>query len=327
MRFNYVCVLVAEILAITQIFKFEINPSYLQEHEYPSSTLSWPAGIHTNSGVWVALALLGSFLLNLLPVRMYGRLEYIFGSIKITFLSLLILIMTILNAQQRFHPTRFWTYEEPYGFASQNFTVRGDVKGYDDIVIEGSSGRFVAFWTCMVTSFFSLNGFEIILVTAPENRDLQKEETIKISSRKIVLRVIILYALAVFTVGLNVPYTDPLLVSYAVNGIGGGRSSAFVLASVRERVPFFPHFLNGFFIFSAFVTGTNALYAASRIMHAISSLPEAWPQWKWVESVRSRLERTRLGVPVNAVLLSWLVGFLAFLSTSGDTAEVRLYAH
>jgi len=315
-------VLVAEILAITQIFKFEVNPNYLREHQYPADTLSWPAGIHTNAGVWVGLALLGALLLNMLPVRQYGRLEYIFGSIKITFLVLLILIMTILNAMQRFHPTRFWTYEQPYGFASQNITLRAGVEGYSDIVVEGASGRFLAFWTCMVTSFFSLMGFEVILVTAPENRDLQKEETIKISSRKIILRVVILYALAVFTVGLNVPYTDPLLVSYAVGGIGGGRSSSFVLAAVRERVPFFPHFLNGFFIFSAFVTGANALYAASRVLHAISSLPDAWPRWGWMESIRSRLERTRLGVPVNAVLLSWLVGFLAFLATSGDTADV-----
>ena len=315
--------LVAEILAITQIFKFEISPSYLQEHQYPADTVSWPAGINTNSGAWVAIALLGALLLNMLPVRQYGRLEYIFGSIKITFLVVLVLIMTILNAMQRFHPTRFWTYEQPYGFASQNFTLRQDIKGYDDLVADGASGRFLAFWTCMVTSFFSLMGFEIILVTAPENRDLQKEETMKISSRKIVLRVVILYALAVFTVGLNVPYTDPLLVNYAFKGIGGGRSSAFVLAAVRERVPFFPHFLNGFFIFSAFVTGANSLYAASRILHAIASLPDAWPRWGWVESIRTRLERTRLGVPMNAVLLSWLVGFLAFLATSGDTAEVH----
>ena len=106
--------LVAEILAITQIFKFEISPDYLKENNYPADTVSWPAGIHTSPGVWVGLALLGALLLNLLPVRQYGRLEYIFGSIKIAFLVALIMIMTVLNAMQRFHPTRFWTYEEPY---------------------------------------------------------------------------------------------------------------------------------------------------------------------------------------------------------------------
>jgi yeast amino acid transporter len=284
--------------------------------------VAWPAGIHTNPGVWVSIFLLLTLIVNLLPVHYYGRVEYIFGCIKITFLVGLIMINICLNIRQRFHDSRFWTYEQPWGFASQNITIRAGVEGQGDLVYEGTTGRFLAFWTCMITSFFSLMGWDVILITAPENRDLQKSETIKISTRKIALRVIVLYALAVFSVGLNVPYTDRLILNYSINGVGGGRSSSFVLAAIRERVPALPHLLNGFFIFSAFATGANSLYAASRILHAIASLRDAWPRWGWVEAVRSRLERTRVGVPMNAVLLSWLIGFLAFLSTENEASIV-----
>jgi amino acid transporter len=58
-------------------------------------------------------------------------------------------------------------------------------------------------------------------------------------------------------------------------GISGGQNSPFVLSALLEHVPFLPHFLNGFFIFSATTTGINSLYSASRLLHAIASLNDA----------------------------------------------------
>jgi len=166
-------------------------------------------------------------------------------------------------------------------------------------------------------------GWSVILLTAPENKNLAREETIKISSRKIALRVITLYCLCIFTVGLNVPYQDTQLRKLAEDdGIKGGHFSVFVLAAIREHVPVLPHFLNGFFVFSATTTGINSLYGASRLLHAIATLPDAWPRWGWTESIRTRLEQTRHGVPMNAVIVSWLVSFIAFLSTRDDSAKV-----
>jgi len=324
MWFSYVCVVAAELSAITEIFKFRVDPTYLRDLNYPEETVEWAAGLGTNPSVWVGLFLIVVLLVNLLPVRQYGRLEYIFGCIKITFLVALIMINVVLSARQRFHQTRFWTYETPWGFATTTFTARAGTAGQPPIVYTGPTGQFAAFWTTMVTSFFSLMGWDLILLTAPENRHLQREETIKISTRKIALRVIVLYTLAVFAVGLNIPYTDEGLRNLTINGVWGGHSSAFVLVAIREHVVGLPHFLNGFFIFSAATTGINSLYGASRLLHAIASLRDAWPQWAWMESIRSRLERTRLGVPMNAVFVSWLFGFIAFSSSNSQSAEVGI---
>ncbi|KAK4169809.1 amino acid permease-domain-containing protein [Cladorrhinum sp. PSN259] len=320
--FSYVMVAAAEIQAITEIFKFKVQPEYLTEVGYPEgTTVQWDFGLHTHPAVWIGIFLVFELAINLLPVRQYGRIEYIFGCIKITFLVILILINTILHARGKFHK-KFWTYQDPYGFSSHNITVKAasdELK--DDLVYTGSLGTFAALWTCMATSYFSLQGWDVILLTAPENKDLAREETVKISSRKIALRVIILYALAVFTVGLNVPYTDAALRDLTLSSIKGGHGSAFVIAAIREHVSVLPHFLNGFFVFSAAATGVNALYSASRLLHAIATLRDAWPRWGWTEAIRSRLEQTRLGVPMIAVLASWFLAFLSFMSVNPDSDE------
>ncbi|KAK0636733.1 amino acid permease-domain-containing protein [Bombardia bombarda] len=321
--FSYCIVSASEILAITEIFRFKFEPEYLEQAGYPNgTTIEWASTLNVNPAVWVVIFLIVIGLFNLLPVLWYGRIEYIFGCIKISFIVALIMINTVLNARQRFHSDRFWAYQDPYGFSNSNFTVKTtNPDSGDGIVYTGDLGRFTAFWTAMVTSFFSLMGWDSILLTAPENRDLEHEETIKISSRKIALRVIILYTLAVLTVGLNVGYTDPNLGHLTINGITGGQNSIYVLAAVHEHVPFLPHFLNGFFVFSACTTSINCLYSASRILHAIATLRDAWPRWGWTESIRSRLEQTRLGVPMTAVFASWLLVFLAFLSTRSNSSD------
>jgi amino acid transporter len=311
-----VVITAAEILAVTELFKFAFDSEYLTSVGSEETSIRWGSTLGVNPAVWVGIFLIIVLCVNLLPVRQYGRIEYICGCAKIMMLVLLIMYNIIVNARQRYHESRFWTYQTPWGFSTQNMTSGGHV-------LTGDLGKFTAFWTAMTTTIFSLLGMEIILFTAAENMDLQRTETIKLSSRKISLRVILLYALATFTVGLNVPFSDENLKNLTINGVTGGQNSAFVIAAVREHTKGLPHFLNGFFIFSATSTGANALYSASRTLHAMASIPDAWPSWKPFEAVRSRLERTKYGVPMNAVLLSWLVAFLAFLSVSTEATEVR----
>jgi yeast amino acid transporter len=321
-----VSIAAAEVLAITELFRFQFEPSYLKDVGYPESSLEWSSGVSTSPAVWVAIFLLILLFVNLLPVRQYGRIEYVVGCFKIMFLVGLIMFNVIINSRKRFHSERFWTYQSPWGFATQNMTVVANSQGEPTVVATGTLGQFAATWTTMTTTIFSLMGWEVILFTAAENRDLRRAETIKLASRKIAIRVLVLYALAAFTVGLNVPYSDANLRNLTISGIKGGQNSVFVIAAIREHVTSLPRFFNGFFIFSACSTGCNALYSASRILHALASLRDAWPQWGPIESIRSRLERTRYGVPMNAVFVSWLVGFLAFLSTKPAQAEV-CYPH
>ena len=109
------------------------------------------------------------------------------------------------------------------------------------------------------------------------------------------------------------PYNDPNLIDIEINSIRTGHNSIFVLAAVRNHLRTWPSFFNGFFIFSATTSGINSLYNASRLLHALASIPDAWPLW--AQNFRRRLERTTSrGVPLGTVTASWSVGLIAFLA-------------
>jgi amino acid transporter len=312
-----------EISAVSQLFGFEFTTDYLRRFNYPQATLGWRFGQETSPDVWVAIFLVVVLLINLLPVRIYGELEYIFGSFKMIVIVGLILfnvIINVQNAQDGRTTGPFSTYQAPYGFFSSNVTVATASETY---LYSGDTGRLIGIWSAMNTIFFSLQGFFTVSITAAENKQLDRDEGIKLATRKISLRVILLYSLLVFTVGLNVPYTDYNLRDSSISSIRKGQNSPFVLAMVHSGVTGWPNFLNGFFIFSAFSTAVNGLYISSRLLHALASIQNVWPETKWAYSIKKRLERTSShGVPAPAVFVSWLFGLLGFLGAQPSPAKI-----
>ena len=114
----------------------------------------------------------------------------------------MILLNTIIHSRQlvKGQTRLFWTYNEPYSFISKNITLS------DSTVVSGGGAQLAGFWEAMTTAVFGLIGIETVAITAAENKDLRTEETVKIATRKISMRLLILYALATFTVRLNICY-------------------------------------------------------------------------------------------------------------------------
>jgi amino acid permease len=317
-----VVIIAAEVLAVSQLWDFRFEESYLADVGYSPPSLGWKVGQEINPDVWVLIFLLVILAVNCLPVLWYGRLEWFFGSIKMVFIVLLIMFNIVVSAVQPVdHGSHGWTYNSPYGFQSQNMTIHGDTA--KEIVVTGESGVFLGMWSAITTVIFSVIGFESVSITAAECRDLETTETIKMATRKIFLRIILLYSLATFVVGFNVPYTDPNLRNLAIFAITPGQNSVFILAAVRNNLHGFPNVFNAVFIFSATTAGINALYLSSRILHALASIPEVWPNYRVFQSIKWRLERTTMGVPHGAVFTSWLFGLLAFLA-AGKTPTQQL---
>ncbi|KAH0565197.1 hypothetical protein GP486_001413 [Trichoglossum hirsutum] len=310
--YQYLITIAAEATAVAQLFNFRFDPKYLADAGYPDPTLGWRFGQDAHPAVWVGLFLIFIFLMNLLPARVYGEIEYVFGCCKITFIVLLILFNVIINthgAAPHNNPNPFRNYDNPYSFGSRNFTVHGKV-------FTGGPGHLASMWTAMTTAVFGMSGFNAVAITAAESKDLEKDESIKLATRKICLRIVLLYTLAVFAVGLNVPYTDANLRVYAANSIPSGEHSIFIIAAVRARLRGWPHFFNAFFIFSATSSGVNALFMCSRLLHALALTPGAWPRWKIAMIAKAKLERTVWGVPMAAVSATWVVGLVSFLAVS-----------
>ncbi|KAN0082315.1 Amino acid permease domain containing protein [Elaphomyces granulatus] len=313
-----IMIVAVEVLAVSQLFNFQFKQNYLSDVGYPESVLEWAFGQNTNPAVWGTLVLIIMFIVNLLPVRAFGEVEYISGCCKMIFICLLILLNVVINSNSvdSSTPPLFKYYNPPFAFESQNFTVHGDQ------IFTGGPGHLASMWTAMTVCIFGMAGFETVSIVAAESRDLERDESIKLATRKIALRIILLYALATFTVGLNVPYTDPNLNVSAINSFSNGQNSIFIIAVVRAHLTGWPHFLNAFFIFSSTSAGINALYLASRLLHALASIPGAWPRWTVAMTLRGKLEQTVYGVPVAAVFASWLFGLLGFLSVNPSSAEI-----
>lgn len=289
-----------------------------------------PGILAVNPAVWVLLFWIVILVINFMPIRWYGELEYLFGSFKMVFIIGLIMFNVVISAMgqgyREVNPSNpFWTYTNPYGFWSNNITINSTAisNGSETskaLTIDGSKGRFLAVWTAMTAVAFSMIGFETVAITAAENKDLRNQETVKIATRKITLRILVLYTLSAFTAGLNVPYTDENLANFAANSIRSGEYSIFVLAAVRSRLPGWAKFFNGVFIFSATTSAINSLYLSSRLLHALASDYNAWP--RFAQRLRARLSITKYGVPMAAVFTSWLFGSLAFLSSGREPTQV-----
>ncbi|KIW07123.1 uncharacterized protein PV09_01996 [Verruconis gallopava] len=314
--FGWIVLIAAELVAITHMFHFNYPKDLLEAAHYPTSSLSFSPSVAP--AVLILAFIPVVLLLNFLPVKHFGQLEYLTGCVKMIFLIMMIVMNTVLHSMERVPgEKRFWTYNEPYSWAASNITLADRHS-----VVTGGVGRLAGLWEAMTTAIFGLIGVETVAITAAENKDLRNEETVKIATRKICLRLILLYTLATFTVGLNVPYTYPTISDPSVISFGYGENSAFVVSMVLNRLNGWPLVVNNFVIFSALSAGINGCYNASRTLHALASDRNAWPDWSPVQALRTRLERTHYGVPYVAVLVSWLFGWLAFLGSTENSAVV-----
>lgn len=202
-------IIAAEVTAIAQLFQCKFESSYLQQFNYPPGyTIEWKATQNISAAVFVALWLFFILGINMLRVRWYGEIEYCIGCVKMIFFVGLILFNIVNNARTG---TFFKNYQEPYGFESKGFTSS------DGVFHQGGSAHFAGMGTAMIVTIFSMIGFEAVSITAPENRDLQRQESIKMATRKISLRIILLYSLGAFVGGLNVPYDDSQLSDTSVS--------------------------------------------------------------------------------------------------------------
>jgi amino acid transporter len=103
----------------------------------------------------------------------------------------------------------------------------------------------------------------------------------KLATRKLCLRVVLLYALLVFMVGLNVQYADFNLRDTNITAIRKGLNAPFIIQMVHGGDTGWPHLVNAFFIFSAFSVAINALYISSRLLHALANIRNIWPETGW----------------------------------------------
>jgi len=140
LRFGWIVLISAELVAITHVFHFDFPANDLIAAQYPASTLSFSPNIAP--GILILAFVPVILILNLLPVRQFGQMEYICGTIKMLFVIFMIVLNTVLHSLQRVEGEKlFWTYNSPYGPAAQNISLADGT-----VFIPGAPGRLAGMW-------------------------------------------------------------------------------------------------------------------------------------------------------------------------------------
>ena len=235
------------------------------------------------------------FLLNTLSVQAYGESEYWFSFIKVVTVIIFIIVglLTIFGIMGG----------EYIGF--KNFTI-GDAP----VVGTGFNGKLLSVLGVFLIAGFSFQGTELIGITAGESEN--PEKNIPKAIKQVFWRIIIFYILAIFIIGLIIPYTSPQLLGADVTEIA---KSPFTLVFERAHWAFAAALMNAVILTSILSAGNSGLYASTRMLYAMSKDGLANKKLGKVN---------KQGVPIFALLVTAAVTLLLFFVQNTSENAVNL---
>lgn len=235
----------------------------------------------SSSLMWSVLFLAIILGINVLSVKGYGESEYWFAMIKIAvvvvFLVIgVLMIFGILGGKA-------------VGFS--NFTT-GDAPFH---------GGFLGVLGVFMAAGFSFQGTEMVGVAAGESDN--PREHVPRAIRQVFWRILIFYILAILVIGLLIPYTNPDLLKDGIESIG---VSPFTLVFEKAGLAFAASVMNAVILSSVLSAGNSGMYASSRVLYSLAKRGKA-PKFLG--------KLTRNGIPLNALLMTTLVGMTAFFAS------------
>lgn len=235
----------------------------------------------SNSMLWSFLFLMLMFLLNVLSAKSYGESEYWFALIKIV----TVIIFLVIGVMMIFG------------------ILGGKTVGFTNFTLGGSPvhGSFFTLIGVFMAAGFSFQGTELVGVAAGESENPQRN--VPRAIRQVFWRILIFYILAIFVIGMLIPYTHPSLIQGDLDNIG---MSPFTLIFERAGFAFAASVMNAVILSSVLSAGNSGMYASTRVLFSMAKnglAPKA------LSKLNSR------GVPIYALLVTTAVGMLAFLAS------------
>jgi lysine-specific permease len=228
--------------------------------------------------LWSLAFLVMMFLLNVVSVRGYGEGEYWFAGIKVA----LIIIFLVVGVLMIFG------------------ILTGHSVGFSVFNKDGSPfhGGFTGWFSTVLVAGFAFQGSELVGLAAGESED--PEKNVPKAIRRVFWRILIFYILAIFVVGMLIPYTDPNLLNNS-----DVSASPFTLVFKRAGLAIAASVMNAVILTAVLSAGNSSLYASSRMLWALAHDGKA---------PRVFAKLTKHGVPLYALIVSTLLGCVAFLS-------------
>lgn len=233
---------------------------------------------HSPSLLWSMSFFVLIFLLNYLTVRGYGEGEYWFSFIKVAAIILFIVVGLLMV----------------FGL------LGGEAAGVKNFTTGKAPfpGGFLGTFLVFIAAGFSFQGTEIVGVAAGESENPAKN--VPKAIKNVFWRILLFYVLAILVIGLLVPYTNSSLESENV------LLSPFTLVFKKAGLSFAASMMNAVILAAVLSAGNSSLYASTRMLYAMAKEGQA-------PRIFSKLDRR--GVPVPAMILTAVVGMLAFFTS------------
>ncbi|RYP39821.1 hypothetical protein DL766_000263 [Monosporascus sp. MC13-8B] len=260
----------------------------------------WVPRETVNPGVWVAIFLVVIVCINYFGIRFFGEFEFWLSSFKVIVICGVILLALIIAAGG--------ADGDPRGFRYWR-----DPGAFKPFINEGPSGKFLGFWSTMVTATFAYLGTELVGVTVGEAQNPRK--TIPRAIKLTFYRIVFFYCISIFLLGMCVPYNDPGL-AFATNTANNANASPFVVAIKNARIRTLDHILNACILVFVFSASNSDLYIASRTLYGLASDGSAPKIFRRTDNK---------GVPLYALGVSACFALLAFMNVSDDSRSVFTY--
>ncbi|KAJ6000083.1 hypothetical protein N7481_000492 [Penicillium waksmanii] len=255
--------------------------------------------------IFIAIFWVIIILLNLLPVKFYGEIEFWFSSIKILTVVGFMIFAICINAgagQRGYIGFRYWVTPGPF--------VTPDLY---QVTASPAVAKFVGFWSVLIKAGFSYQGTELVGIAAGETENPRK--TVPSAIRKTFFRIVFFFILTIFFIGIVVPSNDPNMVASSGTGAdaNNGNASPFVIAARLAGVKVLPSIINAVLLTVVLSAANSNVYSGSRIIVGLAQEGFA---------PRFMKKTSKGGVPYYAVLFTAAFGLLGFLNVSSAGADV-----
>lgn len=261
----------------------------------------WLPRDRVNPGVWITVFLVLIICINYFGIRFFGEFEFWLSTIKvIVIVGVIILSLVLALGGGPDHDRKGFRY----------WSNPGAFKEYIDT---GASGRFIGFWSTMVTATFAYLGTELVGVTVGEAQNPRK--TIPRAIKLTFYRILFFYCLSVLLLGMLVPYNSPEL-AFANKASSSASASPFVVAIKLSGINALPGILNACILLFVFSASNSDLYIASRTLYGLASEGKAPAIFKKTDA---------RGVPIYSLGFSALFALLAYMNVSDDSKVVFGY--
>lgn len=249
-------------------------------------------------GGYIAIFWVAFLLFSMMGVLAYGEAEFWLASIKILFLVVFFILSIVVNVG---------------GTGTHDYIGFRYFQNPGSFVGDSALQRFSNIAKIFALASTQYSGVEMVAVTASEAK--RPERAVPKAIRSVFWRILLFYLGTVFFVSLNVPYTDPNLLSASSKAA----SSPLTIALQRGGISAAANVINAFIIISVLSAGNSSLYVASRTI-CILARKAMLPKFMGWTTPGSR-------VPVPALIFSNCVALISLMSVSSGAGKAFTYVY